>query len=236
MGISIGGFNGPGLAEVRSVSAHGVPGCGVYVLHLQLKILAANLKSKALISQLSCRIETTNPSLKISDGVLEGHPVIEWFEYTDESQLGFFFYLSANQISAIENFRNSGDLKLSIWLSGVVNYEGQVNDFYGKDDYVISKQQWLEALSSMKYKDTLLFELPMPKQDGSDKDKLKELLERAQSHLINGHYQESVGLCRQAIELIEELRKDKKEAANAAAKYKEKRKEMNINERMLFFA
>jgi len=64
MSISFGGFGGPKIAEVKNVTAHGVPGCGVYVLYLQLTTLAANLRSKALISQLSCRIETAKPCLK----------------------------------------------------------------------------------------------------------------------------------------------------------------------------
>jgi len=234
MGISFGGFGGPRIAEVKDVSAHGVPGCGVYVLYLRLTTLAANLSSEAFISQLTCRIETSKPCLKISTGVIDSHPIIRWTEHTDDSQLGFFFYLSASQITSIEEFRNSSDLNLSIWLSGVVEYEGQKNDFNDKDDYVIPKQQWLEALAAMKYKDTLLFELPMPIDTDSNNKDIKSLLERAQSHILNGHYQETIGLCRQAIEFVEKSRKDKKEASVAVTKYKDNRKEMNTVERMLF--
>lgn len=234
MGVSIGGFNGPRLAEVRSVSAHGVPGCGVYVLYIRLTMLAANLKSEALVSQLSCLLETDKPCLKISNGVIEGNPVIRWTEYTDEYQLGVFFYLSGNQISAIEEYRNSGDLKLSIWLSGIVDYEGKRTDFSDKGDYLISKQQWIEALSSMGYKDALLFEIAFPNVEGSDTEAIKELLKKAQTHILNGHYQESVGLCRQAIEVIEKVRDDKSKASSAVSKYRENRQHMNTEERMLF--
>ncbi len=95
MGISFGGFGGPTVAEVKGVTAHGVPGCGIYVLYLSLTALAANLKSEVLISQLSCRIETSEPCLKISSGVIDSHPIIRWCEYTDDSQIDFFFYLNA---------------------------------------------------------------------------------------------------------------------------------------------
>ncbi len=234
MGISFGDFGGLKIAEVKNVTAHGVSGCGVYVLYLNLTTLVSNLKSEAFISHLSCRIETKAPCFKISSGVLDGHPIIRWSEYTDDSQIGFFFYLNASQISAIEEFRNDGDLNLSIWLSGVVDYEGQKNDFYDKDDYVISKQQWLEALAAMKYKDTLLFELAMPIDSDSDNENIKVLLERAQNHILIGHYQESIGMCRQAIELVEKERKDKKKASEAVKKYKDNRHEMNAIERMLF--
>ncbi len=234
MSISIGGFGGPKIAEVKNVSVNGVSGCGVYVLYLRLTAISANLKHEAFVSNLSCRLETKDPCFKISSGALDGHPIIRWCEYTDDSQIGFFFYLNASQISAIEDFRNSGDLKLSIWLSGVVDYEGKQNDFYDKSDYVISKQEWLEVLAAMQYKDTLLFELPMPVATDSDDENIKILLERAQSHILNGHYQETIGLCRQAIELVEKVRDDKKKASEAAKKYKDNRQEMNTLERMLF--
>jgi len=171
---------------------------------------------------------------EISDGILDGHPIIEWAEHTVDSQLGFFFYLSTSQVASIEEFRNSGDLKKSIWLSGVVDYEGKQNDFYDKDDYVISKQQWLEALAAMKYKDTLFFELYMPMDNEPEDENVKILLERAQNHILNGHYQETIGLCRQAIEFVEKVRKDKNVASKAAKKYIDSRKEMDVLERMLF--
>lgn len=232
MGINVGGFNGSRLAEVKSISVHGVNGCGVYVLYLRLSTLVANLKSEALVSQLACRLEVAEPLSKICNGVIEGNPVIRWTEYTDDSELGFFFYLSASQINSIEEARDSGDLKLSIWLSGVVDYNGKKTDFSNKGDFVISKQQWLEALSAMCYQDTLLFELPMPNE--TESTDMKVLLERAQKHILNGLYQESVGICRQIIELVEKNRKDKKKALEAVSKYKENRQEMNALERMLF--
>ncbi|MCU7804734.1 MAG: hypothetical protein KZQ96_16220 [Candidatus Thiodiazotropha sp. (ex Lucinoma borealis)] len=229
MGISIGGFNGPRLAEVKSVSAHGAPGCGAYVLYLRLTALVGNLKSEVLVSQLACRLEIAEPFLKIANGVIEGSPVTRWAEYTDDSQLGFFFYLSPNQVDSIELIRVGGDLKLSIWLSGVVNCQGEQSDFSDKGDFIITKQQWIETLDTMGYQDTLLFELPMPNEVS-----LKVLLERAHKHILNGDYQESIGICRQAIEMVEKNRKDKKKASEAVAKYKENRQEMNAIERMLF--
>ncbi len=235
MGITIGGFDGPRLAEVRNISAYGVPGCGVYVLYLRLMTLAANLKSEALISQLACRLDTGEPHLKIANGVIEGHPVIRWTEHTDDYQLGFFFYLSGSQLNSIESSRGSSDLKVSIWLSGTVNYDGKQQSFSDKGEFVIPKQQWVEALATMRYQDTLLFELPMPKGTDSTDDSLKVLLERAQNHILNGHYQESVGLCRQVIEFIESDRGDKQAASIAVGKYKNgNREEMNAIERMLF--
>lgn len=234
MSIFIGGHDGPRLAEVRGMSVHGNQGCGVYVLYVNLKVIAGNLTSDAFLSQLSCRLEVGKPPVKLANGSIESSPVVQWTQYTNDTQLGFFFYLSSSQINAIEEARCSGDIAFSLWLSGEVKYEGKSQSFLDKGDFVISKQQWLEALSQMHYQDTLLFELPMPSGTDSNSSEVKSLLERAQSHILNGHYQEAIGLCRQAIEYIESYRKDKKQASAAVAKYKEHRPEMNVIERMLF--
>lgn len=234
MGISIGGHYGARLGDVRDVSIHGFPGCGIFGLYINLKVSAGNLKSEAFISQLECRIELDKPTVKIGNGFLENQPTRRWTEYSDVEQMGFLFYLSGSQIEAIETYRCSGDIKLAVWLAGNALYEGQSQTFSDRGEFVIPKQQWLEALNGMGYRDTLLFELPMPKSGGDEVSKLKEFLERAQNHILNGHFQESVGLCRKAIEWVEKERGDKNEAGKSVDKFKESRRDMTINDRMLF--
>ena len=235
MSISIGGLNGKRLGEVRDISVHGFQGCGVYGLYLILKVNAGNLNSEAFLSQLQCRIELGDNGRKIANGFIEGNPVIRWTELSEVEQLGFFFYLSSNQIEAVEESRRAGDLKLGVWLSGEARYKGVTQNFSDKRDYLIQKQQWLDVLSKNGYQQTLLFELPMPKETDGVGENLRELLERAQKHILNGHYQESVGLCRQAIEVVENSRKDKNKASEAVRKYTDnRRREMSVEERMLF--
>ena len=235
MSISIGGLNGKRLGEVRDISVQGFQGCGVYGLYLILKVNAGNLNSEAFLSQLQCRIELGDNGRKIANGFIEGNPVIRWTEFSEVEQLGFFFYLSSSQIEAIEESRKSGDLKLGVWLSGEAVYEEMSQNFSDRRDYLIQKQQWLDVLSKNGYQETLLFELPMPKETDGVGENLRELLERAQKHILNGHYQESVGLCRQAIEVVENSRKDKNKASEAVRKYTDnRRREMSVEERMLF--
>ena len=234
MGISINIANGQTLGEVNDISVHGAEGCGVYVLYLRIIVSVGKLNSNAIVSQLNCRMELTDTNIKIANGFTESRPHVRWTKYSTDNQLGFFFYLSGNQLDAIEKYRNSGDLRISICLSGDINYEDKVDSFFGKESIYIPKQQWLEALSAMKYQNTLLLEIPMPEKESQNENGLSELLKRAQNHILNGHYQESVALCRQAIELIEITQDDKSQAKSANKKYKEARADMSIQERMLF--
>lgn len=234
MSLSIDSQNGVILGEVRDISINGFPGCGIFGLYINLKVSAGNLKSEALITQLVCRIELEKPALKISNGFIDNHPTLRWTEYSGIEQVGFLFYLSGSQIQAIETYRLSGDIKLGIWLAGNILYEGKSQSFSDKGEFVVPKQQWLEALGRMGYRDTLLFELAMPKFDENEASKLMDYLERAQNHILNGHYQESVVLCRKAIEWVEKKRSDKNEAGKSVNKFKDSRRDMTINERMLF--
>lgn len=234
MGLSIGGHNGERLGDVSNISIHGFQGCGIFGLHINLIVNAGNLKSDAHISQLDCRIELDKPTLKIGNGFIDNLPTLRWTQYSEVEQVGFYFYLSGRQIQAIESHRLSGDFNLGVRLSGNAVYEGESQSFSDRGEFAIPKQQWLEALNRMGYRDTLLFELPMPKSDNDQIIQLKGFLTRAQNHIHNGHYQESVGLCRKAIEWVEKERGDKNEAGNSVVKFKESRRDMTTIERMLF--
>ena len=230
MSLSITGLHGTIIGDLNSISVHGIQGCGVYVLLLTLKINASYLSSEILLSQLCCSLELGNK--KIASGFIDGRPIIIWTEFSSEERIGFKFYLSASQLNAIEAVRSNGDLKIGVSLAGSFNCGEENQGFSDRGEFLIPKQEWLGALSAMLYKDSLLFELPMPKKSNEQDKNLKELLERAHSHILNGHYQESIGLCRQAIEFIEKDRNDKKKVTEATAKYKENRREMSALERM----
>lgn len=234
MSLTIGGLDGSRLGEVNAVTAHGLPGCGVYVLSLHLKVSTMNFESEVFLSELSSQIELGETALRIARGTIEGHPVIRWTEHSSDEALQFIFYLSASQVESIETYRGGADLKLGIWLSGKAKYENNLQRFSDKEIYTLPKQQWLKALATMNFKHSMLFELPMPKEGGDDVDSYRLLLERAQSHILNGHYQESVGLCRQVIEYVESFKEDKKDASEAVKKYKDDRKNMTTVQRILF--
>lgn len=231
MALSISDLNGNRFAEIKSVSVSGLPGCGNYILYLRLSASIETLEDEVILSQLACRIEVGESNLRCANGAFEGHPAINWHQNTNDYQFGFLFYLSGAQMSAIESIRNSCDLDLGVWLSGEICHKDKRSTFMNKGDFTIPKQEWIEAIGLMKYKHILLFELPMPK-DSVEKD-IQLLLERAQSHILNGHYQESVGLCRQAIEVIEKINDDKVKAQDAVKKHKNQRADMSVKERML---
>lgn len=233
MSLTIGGHNGPRIAEVKSVKVHGQPGAGCYVLYIALQAVSGRYESKALISDLSLRVDLES-RLHVGVGKKEGSPLIEWWPHTADSQIGFYIKLSGSQLEAIEQVRGLGEIGVSLWLSGVTHTDKGVHDFISQQTFRVPKEEWLRALDHMDYQVSLLFELPLPNETAVSDD-IQNTLTKAKSHLASGHYEECVAKCRSVIELLEELREDKKDAQAVAKKYKgPDRKEMTINERMLF--
>jgi len=218
------------FGRVKTASAHGHKGAGIYSLYLSLGC-AVNLSDIAYISQLQCRIELSETRQSIGAGFPEGAPIKEWHSFNTEEQLGFYFHLTGEQITAIEQYRSAGDLILSIWLSGVTTHQEETEAFYGKEDFRIPQQQWVQALRNMGYIDKLLYEIPIPL---TNNEQIKGLISKAQKHILNGHYDEAVSQCRLLFEVFETADDYKKDARAAANQFRDKRTDMTIAQRVMF--
>ena len=230
------GHNPRPLGEVQNIRINGLACLGKYCIYLGFETHRSTVEKgqKATLEQLSCHIEIPGQGI-LAFGEKTDTPIVEWNEHYTTPHFGFKFILSSSQIEAIEKIREAGDLKIDIWLAGVTksNFQENSDPFHDRASFNIPKQEWLEALSSAGYKNTLLFELSLP-HDIELSDAIKKLINKSQSHILNGHYDESVALCRQVIEHIEATYEDKKEADKVVDKFARGRKSMTINERMLF--
>jgi hypothetical protein len=97
----------------------------------------------------------------------------------------------------------------------------------------ISQSDWLTALEQCGYGRSLLFEVPIPVNDGSPNRTFVEVLDSARKHLLSGHYGETVAACRMVLEsLTKELTED---SALQAAKdlQKNNAKSMTVEQREL---
>jgi len=231
MSLRVGGHSGPMVGEIKGIEIHGGSGVGTYLLYLRLNVVVNNLNGKAILNQLSCRLESGGQS--VAQGFFEGAPVVEWSQYTSDAYLGFNFHLTGSQLNGLELLRHDNDLGFGVWLSGICHYEGKADSFSDRGEFNVLKQEWLRALGQMNYKKTLLFELEMPSANILG-EQVISLLEKAQSHILNGTFEEAVASCRKVIELVETQRGDKADAASAANSYKNNRREMTVCQRMLF--
>lgn len=236
MVLSINDPEGYRLAEVRQIRPNGLRGAGTYLLVLTVEMSVGPVRAATELHNLVLRVEIENDKGRevIGWGEVEDHGVVRLTQHTTHRQLSFLIQLSPHQLEAIESRRNGGDLKLSVWMFGEARQGAKMNGFAERSEYVLTQQEWLGALEKMGARRTLLFELALPSGDDSARTVLAEILTKAHSHLLKGHYDEVVGFCRQAVEYIEKRNDDKALVENAREKYRSNRESMDVAERLLF--
>lgn len=138
--------------------------------------------------------------------------------------------LTSEQINAIEEIRQDGDLKLILTLKALLSSSSGLANSFERTEVIVPREQWLKALASSGFCTTALYEIPLP---ASSVD-TEGFLTKARGFIETGHYKDAVMQCRHIIESIEELRDDKREAMNAnRMAHSSSRKEMSSIERLL---
>lgn len=138
--------------------------------------------------------------------------------------------LTSEQINAIEEIRQDGDLNLVVTLKTLLSSSSGLVNSFERTEVTVPREMWLKALRSSGFCRTVLYEIHLP---ASDVD-IEGLLTKARGFIENGHYKDAVMQCRHIIESLEDLRGDKREAAEANRKaHGSSRKDMTSIERLL---
>ncbi len=235
MSISINYPSGHTLGEVKNIRVTGLPGVGSYtlVIHLQLSIYPP--KSETFFNNLSIRIDWGDNRQRMLGSAIpdESQPIT--IPQSPDKTICFRMLISKHQLEAIESLRNGGDFPLSIWLTGNVIQSDRMTNIYQHEIFTVKQQEWVEALASMEYRRTFLFELPIPFVE-NEQEPAGHIIRKAQNHLLRGQYDECVGECRKLLEVYALDDSDKKLLKSAREKYKgtqDARQSMDIPERIL---
>lgn len=218
------------LVEFNLVSIRGLNGLGKNSFHLHLQGQRTTEKARVLNIRLSIFSKVGRND--IASNLSSNEQLIELNGYSGNQSLSFNLSLSNEQLLAIEDYRQCGDIDLHFRLEALVLCEdGGIKSSYSDTDYHIPQQEWVSALNQSGYHDTYLYEIPLP----SISPDIKSMLSKAQSCIDIGDYQNAVMECRRIIELVEELRADRGQSLAASNKLKDNslRKSMTANERIL---
>ena len=149
----------------------------------------------------------------------------------NSEQLLFETVLTKEQVNALEEYRQEQDLTLNVGLRALMSSAEGLLSHFDTTDILIPREQWLNALKSAGFRQTLLFEIPLP----SVSENLSAILSKAQEFIETGHYNDAVTQCRKIIEALEGLRGDKGAALKANKKLVGNggRQSMTVIERML---
>ena len=231
MKISIN-HNGSSIVEFDQFNIGGREAVGGYAFNFSLKGSRLACEAHILIFDISLSLSLPDPVRPFVTSIPSSAQMIDCNRYPNNSeQQNFEVVLTREQVNALEEYRQEKDLKLNIGLRALTSSDEMSWSSYDTTNVIIPRELWLQALKNSGFRQTLLFEVPLP----SVSNELVLLISKAQEFIETGHYKDAVMQCRHIIEQIETNRGDKAlaSAANKKAQNNQQRKEMTSIERML---
>lgn len=219
------------IIEFDRLIVSGREAAGGYAFSFTLRGSRPACSAPVSIFDISLSLSLSDPVRPLLNAVPSSTQVVQCHSFANNSeQIHFECVLTKGQVNAIEDYRLEGDLKLNVGLRALTTSSDGLLTSFDVADVVVSREHWLNALKSAGFRQTLLFEVPLP----SVAEELTGIMSKAQEFIETGHYKDAVMQCRHIIEQIEKIRDDKKQssAANAKAHSKE-RQDMSSIERLL---
>lgn len=219
------------IIEFDRLIVSGREAAGGYAFSFTLRGSRPACSAPVSIFDISLSLCLSDPVRPLLTAVPSSTQVVQCHSFANNSeQIHFEFVLTKGQVNAIEDYRLEGDLKLNVGLRALTTSSDGLLASFDVADVVVPREHWLDALKSAGFRQTLLFEVPLP----AVSEELSGLMGKAQEFIETGHYKDAVMQCRHIIEQIEKVRDDKRQssAANAKAHSKE-RQDMSSIERLL---
>jgi hypothetical protein len=219
------------LIEFDQLQINGRRALGGYAFTFTLKGKRNPVESFVVIFDLSLSLSTANHEKPIASSIPALTRSIQCGSSSNSENISFEVIFTKEQINSLEEYRQEKDLQLSFGLKAITSSNGQVWSSFEVNDVTIPRESWLVALRAAGFRQTILFEVPLPDMD----KELESLVSKAQEFIETGHYKDAVMQCRHIIEQIEKIRDDKALSleANKKSQNRQEREDMTAIERML---
>jgi hypothetical protein len=220
------------IVEFNQFSVHGKEAAGGYGFTFLLKGNCRRCENPISIFDIRLSLALSAPAKPVLTSIPSSIQIIQCTQYPNNNeQLSFEVVLTKEQVNALEEHHQDKDLRFNIGLRALTSADNAQVASYEHEDVIVPREQWLKALSNSGFRQTLLFEVPLP----STADEIVGLYSKAQEFIETGHYKDVVMQCRHIIEKIESIREDKtlSSAANKKAHNRQDRQGMTSIERLL---
>lgn len=223
--------NSTNIIEFDQLIVNGRDAVGGYAFSVTLRGGRRECNTPISIFDISLNLSVLNPVRPLLTNIPSSTQVVQCHNFANNSEQAYFeLVLTKEQVNAIEDYRQEGDLTLNVGLRALTTSNAGLLTSFDVADVVIPREHWLNALKSAGFRQTLLFEVPLP----SVSKEISQIVSKAQEFIETGHYKDAVMQCRHILEQIEKIRGDKSisSAANAKA-YSKERQDMSSIERLL---
>jgi len=220
------------IIEFDRLIVSGREAAGGYAFSFTLRGSRPACSAPVSIFDISLSLSLSDPVRPLLTAVPSSTQVVQCHSFANNSeQIHFECVLTKGHVNAIEDYRLEGDLKLNVGLRALTTSGDGLLTSFDVADVVVPREHWLNALKSAGFRQTLLFEVPLP----AVSEELSGLMGKAQEFIETGHYKDAVMQCRHIIEQVEKIRDDKKHSsdANKKAHDRAQRESMSPIERLL---
>lgn len=222
--------NGDYIVEFDQLTVHGREAAGGYGLTFVMRGNRQACQSKMVLFDISLSVSLADPLRPLLVSIPSSDRLIKCHDFSSSEQVAFEMVLSREQINALETYRQEKDLKLNLGLRALVASGDELLPSLDCTDIIVPREQWLDALNNAGYRNTLLFEVPLPATSHG----LATLISKAQEFIEIGHYKDAVMQCRHIVEQVEWMRGDKQASASAnKTAHSNQRREMSSIDRLL---
>ncbi len=235
-------LNSTAFAELDVKSMNGSPGLGFYRLLVQVNITTRARPPGEEIVVTNIGGELLVQGKGETESFL-GHMIqpgnqapIRIMQYTNTLPAHLEIELDARRIEAIERIRLGEHLSFRLNVYGMAydHKERAPQKVSAMLQYRANQGTWTEILEQMGYRKTILLEIPVPGEDISPKlTKAAGHLQIAQKHMLQGHFRDAVGACRDVLESLSvELKDEKGQTPEVIQSWFEGTREMSKDERL----
>ena len=220
------------IIKFDKLNIFGSSAAGGYAFVVVLKGSRNSSEHHLTLFDARLSLALSDPRKPIAFSILSSNQTVECGSYPNNNeQIHFETVLTKEQINAIEEYRQEGDLKLGMTLRALLTSDEGLSSSNDFQEVSIPREEWLKALRDTGFRQTLLFEVPLP-SCSSDMDKI---ISKAQEFIEIGHYKDAVMQCRHIIEQVEQIRGDKRQSSEANKKAHDRslRESMSSIERLL---
>mgnify|MGYP007022262800 FL=1 len=231
----------------------GQPGLGFHRLGISIKLKVPSKKIDAIPP-------TMHPADVISDIYAEIHvhgnragdhllgvarpenpQTIVLRQRSSESQTIFYLELDRARVDAVEELRQGEDLWFRpVWRCTVNGQDGPLPcEDSSSLEYHANQSTWLTVLREMNYRASLLFEIPIPNDNGASLREAVKLLRAAEEDYRANRNEDAIGDCRKALEQfattfdVGELEKAKQLYGKGGRDDGPNRRDMTVEQRFL---
>ncbi|MBT9156237.1 MAG: hypothetical protein DDT37_01222 [Firmicutes bacterium] len=215
MGVSLNWDGRHILANLEWKTLRGEPGLGFHRLTAQVEASVVpneHIKDTVIITNFRGDLRVCGKNL----GCLrsrDAETILSTSAYTYQKTITLVVELDTSRIEAIEKIRTEEVLDFEITLHGIAFAKCDVKHIQPVQVSLLhrtNQSEWLEILNQLNYQQTILLEIPVPR-DNTDPS-LSEAVRYfrcAQEHLLHRNFESAVAECRKVIESLSAVTNDK---------------------------